>query len=99
MLVYKHSSHPLPSPRHAERRAGRSTSGLRDALDAPLDTDTLLTPEAVEQAKVRRERHARRRPIRGVEDGTEEVLLAVGAVIAILVALLVVGFLITSVTG
>ncbi|OZC02219.1 hypothetical protein [Rubricoccus marinus] len=53
-----------------------------------MNTDTPLAPEAYERAKASRERHARRRPESTVEDETEEVLVAVGAVVALLLIFL-----------
>lgn len=79
-----------------ERRPGRATARLRDALDGPLDTNTPLAPEAHARAKASRKRYAGRRPQSALDDGTEEILLFVGAVVLLLVSLFLVGLVVTS---
>ena len=85
-----------PRPRHTERRSGRATVRFQEALDGPVNTDTPLPPEAYERAKASREKHARRRPESKVEDETEEVLVAVGAVVALLVVIFLMGIALAS---
>lgn len=77
-----------------ERRPGRATAQLQDALSSPLNEVSPLAPEALASAKAGRERFARRRENEPSDAGS--IGWAIVGVVGILFVLWVIGLVVTS---